>query len=113
MENKELLTGRCRKDFDGWYEIWFIEKHKFITIEGRVNWFWKQPEQEQQGVLLEFFRERGHIIIISYSAKHNDYYYWLFRNGYLIINDSRFPDYTTAFTTAIQKACEIINGKGE
>lgn len=112
-----MLKGKALKDFEEWYEIWFIENHKFITIEDRVNWFWKQPKQEQQGVLREFFESKGYELNINPFWENNyvvGYEYSLIiAREYLETCDEIFKDYSTAFTTAIQKACEIINGKGE
>lgn len=110
------MKGKAKIDFEQWYKPPYIENNcecgcnTDLSLD--VDEFYKLPETMQQGVLLEFFRERGYVVIITYSAKHNDYYYWLFFNGYLTINDSRFPDYNTAFTHAIDKACELY-GRGE
>lgn len=120
MENKELLTGKTKIDFEQWYK----QKY-FLSVEGNCDScgcgiglpfeYDRLPQTMQQGVLLEYFREKE--IWIQITCK----YEWkVFIPEIITIEDDFYNvnclqmsiDYSTALTHAIQKACEIY-GKGE
>jgi len=71
------------------------------------------PFQFQQGVYLEFFRERGIEIVIKdcYKLGGSKYYETKITVNEMGIQTGQIiggnNDYNTAFTHAIQKACEL------
>jgi len=119
-----MLKGKALKDFEQWYDKKLYQSFGIISLPA----FYGCPETMQQGVLLEFFRERGYEIEIrrffevDYNQNITDYY-----NSYTFqilhtlktktvlqydYDGCDIPDYPTAFTHAIDKACELY-GRGE
>lgn len=122
MENKELLTGKTKIDFEQWYPQFYAHNlpNKNRYEEGfekdpiwkrlAITFFHCKIPQEQQGVLLQFFRERGISITIQFGLTAG-YYCEISEddeNDAIVLAD--FMDYNTAFTHAIDKACELYNG---
>lgn len=121
------MEGKAKIDFEQWYDNEFngyeYLSHRIKRIKSRFH-FWDMPNCFQQGVLLQFFRERGIEIENEFNLwdekeEYNPKYkfvVWQYldkgkykrNNGFTQFTD---PDYSTAFTHAIDKACEIINGK--
>lgn len=102
---EELLTGKTKADF----EEWFTKKDYIAYGRITIGVFWMCPETMQQGVLREYFETKGIEIVVRFGLKAG-YYCEIFVDEEEQINLYDFPDYSTAFTTAIQKACGIING---
>lgn len=108
------MKGKAKIDFEKWYDNEFngyeYLSHRIKRMKSRFH-FWDMPNCFQQGVLREFFESKG-IIMCSYKPRNESEYAFTL---YDINSDwSAFvkaPDYSTAFTHAIDKACEIINGK--
>jgi len=118
-----MLKGKALIDFEEWFE-----KKKFIAtgyyqgigadleIQFSAEYFFNFDHGMQQGVLREFFESKGYGLNINPFWENNyvvGYEYSLIiAREYLETCDEIFKDYNTAFTHAIDKACELY-GRGE
>ncbi len=111
-----MLKGKAKIDFEQWYDNEFngyeYLSHRIKRIKSRFH-FWDMPNCFQQGALLEFFRKRGYKIAINiFFTPFTGYNYTIHGSHESFINMGRYTDYNTAFTHAIDKACEIYGGEG-
>jgi len=118
-----MLKGKALQDFEQWYnfkiepktemEFYAGDSSGYMTID--LEQFWKLPQTMQQGVLLQFFRERGIEIQVIMTTFKTDFKYVIYdwHSGLgkeITVFD--FKDYSTTFTHAIDKACEVYGGEG-
>ncbi len=107
-----MLKGKALQDF----EIFTCEKYGFSEEESED--FLKQPLEMQQGVLRAFWESKGIWIVVKPQFEVGlplscEFYYKIYnRNKPHSIESGLFPDYNTAFTHAIDKACEVYGGEG-
>lgn len=105
------MTGKVKEMFEKWYVTDFNPKH----VKGKqwlIEAFWKMRDEFQQGVYREFFEVNGIFISVDecegtviFKARYTGNRY----NGCLFtVKDS---NYNTAFTQAIETACNILEGK--
>jgi len=101
-----MLKGKAKIDFEQWYKTKYAH---WALLD-----LYKLPQTMQQGVLLEFFRERGiDVSLKKYGAYGTAYEYEVSQDDFEAdITTGHSPDYNTAFTHAIDKACEIYGGEG-
>lgn len=108
-----MLKGKAKIDFEQWYE----SNHKYcFALNGfifTIRGFRQLPQTMQQGVLLEFFREKNLRIGIFESRFGDNDWRFAINDNAQGADASTTWDYSTAFTHAIDKACELYNGKGE
>ena len=114
------MKGKAKIDFEQWYKPPYIENNCECGCNTDLSLdadeFYKLPQTMQQGVLLQFFRERETIIEVYFDLELGRYSYLINKrneNGWGDITvTALFSDYFTAFTHAIDKACEIYGGEG-
>jgi len=110
-----MLKGKAKIDFEQWLPTylgeWFDILRNPFDLDVKVV---PQAQTMQQGVLLEFFRERGiDVSLKKYGAYGTAYEYEVSQDDFEAdITTGHSPDYNTAFTHAIDKACEIYGGEG-
>jgi len=109
-----MLKGKALQDFSDWFydndKIYDVCTSLIDDMTGNIQMFWKLPQTMQQGVLLQFFRENGIDITIRFGLTAG-YYCEISEddeNDDIVLSD--FENYSTAFTHAIDKACEVYNG---
>jgi hypothetical protein len=102
------LTGKCKEDFEKWYEL------NYETIGLRSFYlagFYEQPETMQYGVYVDFFDSVKMNIIIERRTQ-NLYLFVIYFSNYYgsgdIPNKQTRPE---ARTAAIEKANELYNLK--
>lgn len=115
-----MLTGKCKIDFEAWYI-----KNYNDARPPFLNHFYNYPFPFQQGVYLQFFREKGVFPEVKINIDNGFYVCEIYKkieydNGdvsyfygdnryYLVVPFTEFPDYNTALTNAITQANEIYN----
>jgi len=121
-----MLKGKAKKDFEEWYVSKHYTAFMFMVEINEENnahadlirlEFSDMPLVFQQGVLLEFFREQGIVITLDrmkYEKENGVKFYYEIYDESTNIKHSPYIslDYNTAFTHAIDKACELY-GRGE
>lgn len=111
-----MLTGKCKTDFEQWL-IKFVKSNPIGLFWDWANADYKEwehlfgylPIQMRSGLYLEFFRERGMSVNVWQDVQSERFNYTVFTEQDYYGNHS--PDYSTSFTHAIDKACELYNGK--
>lgn len=113
----EILTGKCRKDFEQWYS----DKHR--CNEGFVGtrfivWFYSMDLSMQYGVLVDFFDNAGLYIEVepSLTCINELLYYMVYINEEQVCNEEleyEFDIRCEARTEAIKKANKLYNSSVE
>ena len=119
------LTGKCKSDFEKWFEQ--SEHRKFVQITGFMSdtflVFYKLPFSMQYGVYEDFFDSVGYTIVINSDwyftvlqlakgegdGKQTFEYYVYYPDKNPAEYDSEFKTRQEARTKAIEKANEIYN----
>ena len=107
-----ILTGKCKEDFEKWYENTYREYDCYQVMD----WF-EYPFEFQYGVYVDFFDSVGYCIEISIDYTRKDYgkplYQWE-------VNDWNTTGFghkdlvrhrQEARKSAIEKANELYNSK--
>jgi len=127
-----MLKGKAKIDFEAWFEFRVEPKTEMEFYSGdssgfmtlHLERFYKLPFAMQQGVYLEFFREARSIDISFifartthirgykfYISKHTDKHDKYLHSPIADTRENIIPDYNTAFTHAIEKACDLWRGE--
>ena len=120
------MKGKAKIDFEQWYNEGYGKEYRFHSLTeeplyGELRWqridFFKLHPAMQQGVLLEYFRERGYDLQIRRNYRllnevvyQDSFFYEVLFNKEFLCESRPFPDYSTAFTHAIDKACDVYGG---
>lgn len=110
------MKGKAKIDFEQWYDNEFngyeYLSHRIKRMKSRFH-FWDMPNCFQEGVLREFFESKGIYVENMFNVIDSEIHHLLkvWKNKICIIVIQN-KDYSTAFTTAIDKACEIYGGEG-
>ena len=121
------LTNKCLTDFQEWlFQQYGNKDVKGYAVRYEKNYvlscFEKLSDNQKQGDLLAFFRDKGIYIHCERDTLGRwTYYGWInqgiipekYTNLHPINKVPLFVEHNAAFSTAIDKACEIYNGKGE
>lgn len=105
------LTGKCKKDFEKWWERYAFENNLMESGQGESYpigiWWFKQKLtfSMQYGVYVDFFDSVGIKIEIIYAVTHG----WLLRIHGTSLQSNFFKTRHEARTEAIKKANEIHN----
>lgn len=107
------LTGKCKEDFEKWYEQ--SEYRKYFQLTGVMSdtpfVFYKVPTSMQFGVYVDFFDSVGIWCDIqpAYNEIGVESFIFNIVNGGEIYNDDENYQRHEAQTKAIEKANEIYN----
>ena len=101
------LTGKCKKDFEEWFNKGVADKTSYGTyLLGR---FYGLHLSMQFGVIQEFADSVGYDMITEASILQDKYWFTIYKQGNDNINDSYFDTRKEAQQAAIAKFNEIYN----
>ena len=93
-QNDAVIEFKEHGNCDSW---------KLISLKD----FYKLPPAMQQGVKREFFESKGILIEVFTSKPKLTFGYKVVNEGGDLLDDG-FPDYNTAFNTAIETAGKVL-----
>lgn len=100
-----ILTGKCKKDFEEWFEE---NTNKVLNLSYAHSFFDKYPESMRWGVYQDFFDSKE-LNIFCFIDPFAPFGNWIFA---VEPNYSEFGNYNSrkeSQTAAIEKANEIYN----
>jgi len=96
------LTGKCKKDFEKWYQLTDFK----CKTQPDIIWFYRLSKSMQYGVYVDFF-DSVEIDICIYFGDVGGYEVHIYSKGYK--NIGTFKKRQEARIKAIEKANEIYN----